>query len=483
VRQKVVLYNPRSVFYTMPLGLLAVGSHLDAERYDVRIIDGRLERDPVAAALAEVDDALCLGMSVLTGAPLRDALEITQAAQARRSDLPIVWGGWHPSLFPEQTVTEAGIDAVVVGQGEDTFAELVDCLAAGHPLGGLPGAVSRADLDASPRSPSRSHGFPAQSGIALRRLRDVNASAAFNYDLLPVERYFALKGERQLDYISSQGCRFRCAFCADPTVYQRGWFGLEPERVGAELEALWRRYQITDVGFQDETFFTSSPRVAAIAEELQRRGTTFTWMATMRADQGARLDEEVLATCKAAGLRRVMIGVESGAQATLDLIQKDITLDQVFASAEKCRRQGVAVLFNFIVGFPDEPPESVQESLRVAKQLRAMSSSFEVAFFYYKPYPGNAIADRLIEKGYAFPRSLEAWADFDYVGSVGDWVSPERHDLVERFKFYQRIAWSRPTPLRAPLQALARWRCANDFYGLPIEKAVVERFRRPARLS
>src|SRR4051794_6118329 len=103
-RQKIVLYNPRAVFFTLPLALIAVGSYLDPKRYDVCIIDGRLERDPVDAVLAELDDALCLGVTVLTGDPINDALVITRAAKERRPDLPTVWGGWHASLFPTSTL-------------------------------------------------------------------------------------------------------------------------------------------------------------------------------------------------------------------------------------------------------------------------------------------------------------------------------------------------------------------------------------------
>src|SRR5690606_5212792 len=120
MRHKVVLYKPRAVFYTMPLALIAVGSALDPARFDVRIIDGRLEADPVAAVLSEIDDAVCLGVSVLTGDPIRDGLEVSRAVKARRPDLPVVWGGWHPSLFPEQCLQKSSIDAVVVGQGEET---------------------------------------------------------------------------------------------------------------------------------------------------------------------------------------------------------------------------------------------------------------------------------------------------------------------------------------------------------------------------
>jgi radical SAM superfamily enzyme YgiQ (UPF0313 family) len=363
----------------------------------------------------------------------------------------------------------------VQGQGEETFGEIVERLVARDSLADVSGCAFR-----NPQSAIRNPQFQLNPP---RPLRDINHFPAHNYDLIPVERYFALKGQRQLDYISSQGCRFRCTFCADPFVYKRGWFGLEPTRMGEELERLWQQYRFEDVGFQDETFFTYPKRVAAIAEEFLQRGLRFTWMATMRADQGFRLDEDVLALCKRAGLRRVMIGLESGSQQMLDWMKKDIKIEQVFDSAEKCRRQGVAILFNIIVGFPDEPAESVSESLRVAKQLRGMSPDFEVAIFYYKPYPGNEIAEMLLRQGYEFPRTLKEWAEFDYVGSSGPWVRPEKYALIEGFKFYQRIAWSRPTWLRAPLQAVARWRCRRDFYRLPIEKAVIERLRPLPRLS
>jgi hypothetical protein len=109
MRHKIVLYNPQAVFWTMPLALVAIASALDQEQYDVVIVDGRLQdRD---ALLRHLDGALCLGVTALTGAPLRDALETTRAARTYRPDLPVIWGGWHPSLFPHMCVAEAPITA------------------------------------------------------------------------------------------------------------------------------------------------------------------------------------------------------------------------------------------------------------------------------------------------------------------------------------------------------------------------------------
>jgi anaerobic magnesium-protoporphyrin IX monomethyl ester cyclase len=470
-RRRVVLYNPRAVFGTMPLALVAVAGALDRRRFDVVIVDGRLEADPIRAVLEQIDEtSVCLGVTVLTGAPIRDALAVTRAAQQRVPRLPIAWGGWHPSLFPEQCLRDARIQAVVIGQGEATFAEIVDRWAAGGDLGGVAGCA---------------HGGAAGIVVeAPRPLIDVNDLPAHDYALLDLDRYFRLKARRQLDYVSSQGCRFRCEFCADPFVYKRGWFGLTPARTGDELAALWRRHPFDDLNFQDETFFTDGRRAAAIAGEILSRGLRLTWAATMRADQGVRLDEATLALCKRSGLRRAMVGVESGSQTLLNWMKKDVTLDQVFATAERLRAHDIGGLFPFIVGFPDEPPESVTETMTVIKRLRAMSPTFEAVVYFYQPYPGSRIADLAWQRGYPRPESLEEWAAFDYVGARGPWVSPEKWRLIQRFKFYQQHAFGAHRHwLHVPLAWSARRRVAADRYEWPVEQVVMNLVRPQPSLS
>ena len=458
-RRKVVLYNPRAVFWTMPLGPLAVGSHLPKDQYEVVIVDGRLEDDPVAALLSQLPGALALGVSVLTGAPIRDALVVSRAAKARFPDLPVVWGGWHPSLFGTECLEEPSVDATVQGQGEETFVEILDRLADGVSLVGCAGSACR-DADGTPvRSPART--FAAVQGFAPH-----------DYGLLPVERYFEKKGKRQIDYIASQGCRFRCAFCADPYVYGRQWTGLAPGRLGEELERLHRSHRFDDVNFQDETFFTSLSRVDAIAEEILRRELPISWAATLRADQGVRLTDEVMSKVRRSGLRRVLLGVESGSQEMLDRIRKDIRLEQVFLSAEKCLRHGVRVQFPFIVCFPGESDASIRMSLDVARRLRAMSPLFETPIFYFKPYPGTPLTEEAVRAGYRPPQTLDEWARFDFYDSDSPWVTPERNRLVERYKYYQRLGYAEPTAWKRPLQRVARWRCERNVFALPLEKAL-----------
>src|SRR3984893_17953665 len=456
-RLKVVLYTRQAVFFTMPLALLAIGSELDPQTYEVVTIDGRLEADAVRAVLSHIDGAVCLGVTVLTGAPLSDALRISRAAKRARPDLPVVWGGWHPSMFSRECLAEPSVDVTVRAQGEETFAEIVSRLAEGRSLEGCAGCTVRL-------ADGTIHENPA------RPLAQVDKFRAHDYGLIPVERYYELKGKRQLDFISSQGCNFRCAFCSDPFVYGRKWVGLEPVRMAMRLKELWDRYHFDDVNFQDETFFTKAGRVEAMADRIVESGMKITWAATMRADQGIRLPDTVWARCKQSGLRRLLVGVESGSNEVLKRIRKDIKIEQVYETAEMMLKFGIAGHFPFIVGFPDESDASIQATLDCAKKLRSMSPDFLTPIYYFKPYPGSALVIEAVARGFRLPETLKAGVQFDYVaGEPGPWVSPEKFERIERFKFFHELAWKRVSRGKRFLQQLARYRCGRDNYRWPIE--------------
>jgi radical SAM superfamily enzyme YgiQ (UPF0313 family) len=470
-RHKVVLYNPHAVFYTMPLALLAIGSELDPAKYEVIIVDGRIDPEADKTVLAHLEGALCLGVTVLTGAPIADALRVSRAAKAALPEIPIVWGGWHPSMFGRQCLDESCVDVTVQAQGEETFAEIVERFVAGQSLEGCKGCMFR-------RADGTVHVNPPRDLLPLDRFRP------HDYSLIPVERYYELKGKRQLDYISSQGCNFRCAFCSDPFVYGRKWVGIEPGSMVAKLLELWNEYRFDDVNFQDETFFTKADRIEAMARGIVDSGIRFTWAATMRADQGVRLPEEVWKLCKQSGLRRLLVGVESGDDRMLKRIKKDIKIDKVFQVAERMRALGIAGIFPFIVGFPDESDESVDATLACARRLRGMSSKFETPIFYFKPYPGSAIVTEAVTNGFELPRTLSDWSQFDYVaGLPGPWVTPEKYRLIERFKFFLDLASRRSSWATSWLRKLALLRCERKEFRWPVEMAVIQRLRPVQKLS
>jgi len=246
---------------------------------------------------------------------------------------------------------------------------------------------------------------------------------------------------------------------------------------------LWKKYGFNHVHFQDETFFTNKSRVEEIAREFSKRKLPITWFGTMRADQGFRLSEEVWQLCKQSGLEKVMIGIEAGSQEMLDWMQKDIKVEQIFEVAKKCLDYDIAINFSVIVGFPNEPKQSILQTLEIVKRLREMSSTFQMGIFYFKPYPGNKIADELHAAGYHFYETLQEWSDFDYVDSKkSEWLTDEMIALVENFKFYQKIAYRKKEPLFVLLQKIARWRIESNNYFFPLERKV-KQLLKPEKLS
>ncbi len=472
MKKKVILYNPEAVFFDMPLALLAVGSALDRERFDPVVVDARVHTRAHQRVLELAPDAVCLGITVLTGRPLRDAIALTRKVKAQFPHLPIVWGGWHPSLFAKEVLRdEPAVDITVQGQGEETFRELVNYLSIGADLSTVTGITYRTKEGHISQNPARS-------------LLDMNLIPKVDYSLLDAELYFKAKGRRQFDYISSTGCHFRCTFCADPYVFGRKWTAVEAERMGVELEGWKKRFQFTDINFQDETFFTKRDRVMAIAEEFIQRDLKVTWAGTMRADQGFRLSDSEFIRIKESGLRRVLVGVESGSQEMMDWLKKDIKIEQVWHVAEQCRRLGIEVIFPFIVGFPGETDKSVDASLDMARRLRGMSPGFTTPIFYFKPYPGSKITLDLVDKGYELPQTLEDWTDFDYVGgSSGPWVSEARYRKVELFKFYNKLAHRPSHWLAAPLQKVAKMRLEKSNFAFPVEKMLADRLLKKQQLS
>ncbi len=454
----------------MPLALLAIGSALDQEKYDVIIVDGRIEKDAVKKLSQHAENALCLGVTCLTGAPLKDAYEVSQEFKKRFQQIPIVWGGWHTSLFGKETLEECKfVDVSVQGQGEETFSELIASFDGDKKLSEVKGICFRDGTEVKKNPP--------------RAMINMDNLPAVNYNLINVEDYFKQKKRRQLDYISSTGCYFRCTFCADPFVFQRKFSAISPKRMVKEISSLYQKHKFTDINFQDETFFTYPKRIKEIAQRFIDHGVDISWAATMRADQGVRIPEEDYELLVKSGLRRVLIGVESGSQEMMDWLSKDIKIEQVWECARRCKKYGISVIFPFIVGFPNESQESFEASISMIKELSAMSRSFETPIFYFKPYPGSKITDDVLKDGFKLPESILEWSDFDYIGSSGPWVSDEKYLFVERFKFYNKMAKRNSSTLLKPLNKIALWRLSKDKYGFPIEKMVVERLKKQQKLS
>src|SRR3989442_4955249 len=138
---KVVFFFPAfsSREATAPLGILQIATPLLQAGYQVRLIDSTITPNFEQTVLEELKDAVCLAVSLVTGPMIRETVQIARAAKKLYPNLPVILGGWHPSLLPDQTLAAECVDIVVRGQGEDALLEIVERLEDGASLAGIPG--------------------------------------------------------------------------------------------------------------------------------------------------------------------------------------------------------------------------------------------------------------------------------------------------------------------------------------------------------
>jgi len=449
----VVLYNPASRTRALPLSLVHIASVLPGR--PIAIVDGRLDLAPEARVAELAREASCLGVTVPTGAPIRDALRVTQAARAERPDLPVVWGGWHPSLMPEQCLAAEAVDGCVVGQGERTFCEVLEALDDGASLAAVPGIVWRRGGDVVRN--------------AARPFEDVNRFPRADFELLDMERYFSFMGMRRLDYCSSQSRTPPLDTGPEPNTLR--WSGLRADRVVEEVAEHARRYRLAEVLFSDDDFFLDPERVQAICAGLVMKGDRIPWSGTGRTAVLARLADDQLRIMKESGCHRVHVQVSWPASA--DLARRR---EEVLGTAERLNRFQIGGRFSFVVGFPQEPPASLEETYKTVKALRQMNREFETPISFFAPYPGSEWVERMQALGLLTPRSLEEWAELEsHTAKGGNWVPEQVRKKVPRYNFYVRHGYSKSRGGigRRLLGLGARVRVKTNFFGLDIERQLV----------
>src|SRR6201996_9542714 len=145
--RKIVFFFPAfsSQEATAPLGILALATPLLRAGYEVKIVDSTITPDFQKRVLEELSDAICLAVSLVTGPMIRETVQIAKAAKALYPRKPVILGGWHPSLLPDQTLAAEYVDIVVKGQGEDAMLEIVERIAARESLKGIEGAGYKED--------------------------------------------------------------------------------------------------------------------------------------------------------------------------------------------------------------------------------------------------------------------------------------------------------------------------------------------------
>jgi len=429
-----------------PMGLLYVAGGLEqagiaVEVYDAQA-DGRSLEEVLRSSAPDVVGITCTTALVTSG------LHAASLVKKHDPRIPVVVGGVHPTVRPDEILGDPSVDLAVRGEGERTMVEVVEALAAGRSLEGVEG-VSYCDGDRVIHNPPRRlERNPDNLPWPARHLVPMHV-----YKMSPdwsVRRPFDL-------VFTTFGCPFRCMFCAAQTVsggsYRRRSIG----SVMAELDDVVARYGIRSLLLGDDSFASSRDHAMELCEAYVSRGyhRRIPWFVSTRVDS---VDREILQAMKRAGCGLVSFGIESGVQRLLDRIGKKITLEQSVRAVRLAKEAGLRVRATFILGIPGETHDESLETIRFSRTLPVDQVRFALA----TPFPGTDLWRIAEEEG---TLKVDDWMNLSLMGGYRQgqlaWV-PKGRDADELKRLQRRANLGFFLHPRAMLEYLTRIRTPAD---------------------
>tara|TARA_Y100000310_G_C20695531_1_gene825418 strand:- start:3527 stop:5047 length:1521 start_codon:yes stop_codon:yes gene_type:complete len=479
-KQKVVLFLPKPRKHTydnsLPLGLLKLASMIDRKKYDIKLISVGPDRDYKAEIVEESKDAVCVAAGIITGYPILEAVDIVKRIRKVSPNVPVVWGGWHTSLFPQDTLESGYADIVVKGQGERAFSEVVDALAEKKTLRGLPGISFRDKNGKIVHNPPR-------------EFEDVNNFPPMPFDLINFEDYITdYDGMRAVSYVASQGCPFACTFCSNATIFKQRWSAISNDKILNDWK-FFAEKGVEMILVCDDNFMVNEKKVNDFCKRLIALKLPLKWSkANGRVRRFLSFNDDTWKLIKKSGCTDIEIGAESGLQSTLDYINKQLNVDEIVNFIEKARQYKLPVVSNWLLGIPTKNFKgATQEQIETCldeeweAMLVALDRCYgkhkdyeEIRVCAYYPYPGNQLYDFACEIGFKPPKDLEDWGRLHTI----PWFSDERKERIKMLLYfifpYARDGYlQRHSKYMIPLHiifhytAMLRWK--YHFFGFPLD--------------
>lgn len=392
------------------MALLAISRTLDFEGFDIKIYTRYLQKNYQKEILKNGKNAICLGISAMTGFQIHDGIKLAKAFKKKYPKIPIVWGGWHPSILPLQTIKDPNVDIIVKGQGDITFTELVHALYNHSSLSDIKGIVYKKG--------QKIYNNPDRPPV------DLSAVPPLPYHLVDVTKCTIPTeyGLKTAPYISSYGCPHRCAFCVEEIVNKRSWKGVPASVVLSEWTQLHQQYGVDSIAVYDSNFFVDENRVRQICHGIIQNKLPIRWgNANGRAGQLSRYRADTWELMEKSGCTMILTGAESGDQKSLDFISKDMNVDEIVKFTQLCHQHHIKILYSFLVGLPwsQDPISNNQfvateykSTLGLIDKLLKISNRNRYTYYVFLPYPGASLYDRAVKLGLKPPQSFKQWTNY-----------------------------------------------------------------------
>ncbi len=374
---------------TPPLGIGYLASVLREKGFKVRIIDDLVEKLGFEELLRRIRDSVIVGITSTTPT-FNSALNYARKIKNALKDVFVILGGVHVSFEPEKALMNDFVDAVCIGEGEETIVEVAERVEAGKSLEGVKGVYYR---ESGKIRKNDRRGF----------IDDLDSIPFPAYDMMPLEKYTVLGDKlKQFPVISSRGCPFACRYCSSSLFMGHRYRARSAENVVDEIEWLCEEFGARHIAFSDDTFTLGKKRVLEICNEIKRRGLEVTWSCSSRIDT---ITAEMLRIMKSAGCVAIYYGIESASKRILEYYKKKISLEKAKEVVKATKRAGIAAICSFIVGAPMETKREMNETLRFALRLDPDYAQFSIL----TPYPGTEIYREAKERNLLLTENFEEY--------------------------------------------------------------------------
>ncbi|MFG0315776.1 MAG: B12-binding domain-containing radical SAM protein [Planctomycetota bacterium JB042] len=504
-KKKIVLFMPSRVDPSIgdlpspdlqPIELLHIASPVEALGYEVVIVDAMVEPDYLQKTVEACEGALLFGSSCILGYQVYDGAKVAEAVRARHPKLPMIWGGWFPSSRPELYLRSDFCDAVVFGQGEVTFAELVSAIDHGEDLEKVDGLALLRDgeLHFTPRrkvTPMDELPAPAFHLIDLQKYYDLSVRNAPHGrrvrnrlpNPLDMDPQKPLRG---LSYFSSFGCPEPCEFCCSPGIAGRRWIKVDADTLVDRLIEIHERDPFDVLRIQDANFGVLEKRTARFCERLIESGMNIRWNATIEIKQVCQYSDETIRLLKESGCHMLITGAEAATEETQKLIRKNIKEGWTDRAIGRMYDADIQFAVTYIIGYPDETVDSMFETIHEAALMKTKYPTCSSEVFPYRPIPGSAWWQRSLDAGYPEPRSFEDWGRFfDY--KFNSWWGQIPPEVQQTWKNFTTLApwFDGLAGGRGPISKFLRKRAGDrlrhrNFTGKPYEFSAYDLLRRVA---
>lgn len=405
-----------------PLSVMYLAATLEEAGFSVSLFDYRLNTiDEILNKIADLNDILFFGISTMTGSQIKSGLEIAQRLRSiYGNDVPLVWGGVHPTILPEKTIIHPLVDIIGYGEADYSIIELARAIAEGKPLSNVKGIYFQHD--------GAIIKTPPQDNVKL--------------DYLPIPSWEHIKD--YLNYaqypilatiLTSRGCPYNCAYCYKWGVRSgQTWKPVSVDRIMREVDYLNGNFGFDIFEIADENFILDPIRALELIRNFKDRKFKISAIRSNFLTFKDNVVDELRDFCD-----YVAYSPETGSSRIQVFLNKRADYKKMKRLNAKLYDMSIGTVHTFIFGFPFETEEDIKATVDLCREFKVINPASRMAIYQYMPYPKTPLADMMVSKyGLEYPDNFEEWSKTDMYGELDlkfrPWVNQDQLRFMNNFQ-------------------------------------------------